>query len=208
MNSNRKRFTFAADEAATATNPVGVLEAADGQDRRTITGYAVVWGAKSWPSLFDGSRYRFAKGSIEWTPEVFALWHHQYARPLGSTANGSLRLTEDDTGVRVEIDLDDTTDGRDLFQNVKSRLVRGMSFGGLMDGCKLSADDPNTYDVVHFVADEVTATIVPSMTETQLQIKTEYTRKQQEVFRAQRRELDRLKLALLQPGRVSAQRGR
>jgi hypothetical protein len=46
--------------------------------------------------------------------DVRALVDHDTGRVIGRTSAKTLRLSEDDTGLRAEIDLPDTTDGRDL----------------------------------------------------------------------------------------------
>src|SRR4051812_35448932 len=114
---NREQYeAFAV--AKGATNPVEVIE---GDGKRTLVGYAVVWGAVS-SVRADGYRHQYMRGSIEWEPTVNALWAHSLAHPIGSTANGTLRITEDEIGARVEIDLPLTTVGNDTLENVRTRL--------------------------------------------------------------------------------------
>jgi HK97 family phage prohead protease len=59
---------------------------------------------------------------------VFALFNHSKDNVIGTTANGTLRLIEDSRGLRFEVDMPDTTLGRDLLALVRRGDVVGASF--------------------------------------------------------------------------------
>lgn len=61
--------------------------------------------------------------------DVVALVHHNPELVLGRRSAGTLTLEEDDHGLRFEIDLPDTTVGRDVAVSVGRGDVRGASFG-------------------------------------------------------------------------------
>lgn len=61
--------------------------------------------------------------------DVRALIDHDTGRVIGRSSAGTLRLQEDDKGLHVEIDLPDTTDGRDLAVQLERGDISGMSFG-------------------------------------------------------------------------------
>lgn len=61
--------------------------------------------------------------------DVRALIDHDTGRVIGRSAAGTLRLAEDERGLFVEIDLPDTTDGRDLAVQLERGDISGMSFG-------------------------------------------------------------------------------
>ena len=61
--------------------------------------------------------------------DVVALAHHDQARPLGRVSAGTLKLALDDQGLRFEVQLPETTDGRDVREQVRTGLVNGSSFG-------------------------------------------------------------------------------
>lgn len=63
------------------------------------------------------------------TADVRALIDHDSGRVIGRSSAGTLRLREDDKGLFVEIDLPDTTDGRDLAVQLERGDISGMSFG-------------------------------------------------------------------------------
>jgi hypothetical protein len=100
-----------------------------------LGGYAAVFGAAS-RTLDDGSGpfvERIAPGafagSLGGKEDVKALLNHNTDIVLGSTAAGTLRLVEDQRGLGFELDLPDTTAGRDLAVSVGRGDIRGMSFG-------------------------------------------------------------------------------
>jgi HK97 family phage prohead protease len=185
------------------------IEAIDKDGKRTLFGYAVVWGAISSPRR-DGFRHRFAKGSITWASPTFALWSHDTATPLGSTANQTLVIEEDDHGAKVTINLDSTTEADTALIRVRDRLVNGMSFGGRRLAYDRSAD-PKVIDVTAFVADDVSLTIIPAMVETsvvtadQAQLLDDEKKKKGLTTQLQKTMLERIKLSILKPtGRASA----
>jgi len=63
------------------------------------------------------------------TADVRALIAHDSGRVIGRSKAGTLRLSEDAKGLLVEIDLPDTTDGRDLAVQLERGDISGMSFG-------------------------------------------------------------------------------
>ena len=106
------------------------LRAADDQPDR-LTGYAAVFNSLS--EDLGGFRERIAPGAFKRTlndnADVLALVGHKRDLPLGRTASGTLTLAEDDRGLRIAIDLPDTSYARDLRASVKRRDITGMSFG-------------------------------------------------------------------------------
>lgn len=61
--------------------------------------------------------------------DVLALFNHNRDQFLGRSKAGTLRLSEDKHGLIYEIDLPDTTVGRDLAHLLERGDVRGSSFG-------------------------------------------------------------------------------
>lgn len=97
-------------------------------ERRTIGGYAAVFNTETDIGWF---RERIAPGAFATaiSGDVRALFDHDPGRVLGRTISGTLRLAEDATGLSCEIDLPDTSDGRDVETLVARGDVSGMSFG-------------------------------------------------------------------------------
>lgn len=101
---------------------------ADG-DKMTLTGYAAVFGeAADIGGYFSEVIARGAFTETLKTSDVRAYFDHDRGRVLGRVSANTLRLTEDSKGLAVEIDLPDTTDGRDVRTLVERGDITGMSF--------------------------------------------------------------------------------
>jgi len=99
-------------------------------DGMTFTGYAIRYNSRSEDMGFreiilPGAVSR----SLKSRNEIKAFVNHNTDNVLGSTRAGTLRLDDDAKGLLAEIDLPDTTYGRDLSISVKRGDVSGMSFG-------------------------------------------------------------------------------
>lgn len=102
---------------------------ADGSGTVTVSGYAAVFGeAADIGGWFTEVIARGAFTNTLRTADVRAYFDHDTGRVLGRQSAGTLRLSEDDKGLRVEIDLPDTSDGRDVKTLVERGDVSGMSF--------------------------------------------------------------------------------
>jgi len=73
------------------------------------------------PGAFDGMMSR--------PDDVRGLWNHNSDKVLGRNTAGTMRITTDQTGARYEIDVPDTTPGRDAVVSVERGDVTGSSFG-------------------------------------------------------------------------------
>lgn len=104
-----------------------VREDADGM---TFEGYAAVFNSPSEPLPFIE---RIAPGAFKRTlrerSDVKLLWNHDSSQVLGSTRAGTLKLTEDERGLRVWAQLPNTTAGRDAAELIRRGDVDAMSFG-------------------------------------------------------------------------------
>lgn len=103
------------------------LRADDG--KKTVKGYAAVFNSQT--DIGGYFRESIAPGAFKDAigGDVRALVDHDSGRVIGRTKAGTLRLSEDERGLAVEIDLPDTTDGRDLAALVERGDIDGMSFG-------------------------------------------------------------------------------
>ena len=61
--------------------------------------------------------------------DVKLLVNHDTGRVLASTRSGTMKLYEDEVGLRVEASLPNTTDGRDMAELLKRGDLNKMSFG-------------------------------------------------------------------------------
>lgn len=67
--------------------------------------------------------------SLKSRNDVMLLWNHDAGQPLASTRSGTMKLTEDEVGLRVEARLPQTTLGKDLAILLRDGIVGKMSFG-------------------------------------------------------------------------------
>lgn len=113
-------------ETRTLTRP---LEFRAGDSGKKIGGYAAVFNSET--DIGGYFREVIAPGAFKEAVkgDVRALIDHDSGRVIGRTSSKTLRLSEDDNGLAVEIDLPDTTDGRDIATLVERGDISGMSFG-------------------------------------------------------------------------------
>lgn len=117
----------AAAETRVLTRTVELRATGDGTN--VATGYAAVFNRNS--EDLGGFTESVAPGAFDKTlreADVVALWNHDEQDLLGRTSARTLRLSTDEVGLRYEIDLPDTTAGRDLAVLLERGDVRGSSF--------------------------------------------------------------------------------
>jgi HK97 family phage prohead protease len=153
-------------ETRTLIRPIEVRAGSTG---RTVAGYAAVFGSTA--DIGDSFREIIAPGAFSRSlgGDVMALVHHDRSRVLGRTTAGTLRMKEDDTGLAVEIDLPDTTDGRDMAVSIERGDVSGMSFGFIVTKQTWDETGPvpmRTIEAVDLI--EVTITAFPAYADTSI----------------------------------------
>jgi uncharacterized protein len=117
------------------------LEVREGGDGMTFEGYAAVFNSPSEPLPFTEVIAPGAfKRSLQGRHRMMLLWNHDTSQPLASTRNGSLKLVEDNVGLRVSATLPNTTLGRDIAEQIRSGLTDSMSFGFQVKKDSWSAD--------------------------------------------------------------------
>jgi len=104
------------------------VEARADDDGMRLAGYAAVFNDASVPLPFKESIAPGAfRKTLSETPDVRLLINHE-GLPVARTKNDTLKLYEDDRGLRFEADLADTQEGRDIYELVKRGDVDQMSF--------------------------------------------------------------------------------
>lgn len=109
---------------------IRIADASDEKSMPTIVGYAAVFN--QWSEDLGGFRERIAPGAFAdalKTDDVRALFNHNPDHILGRNIAGTLRLSEDSEGLRIEIDPPDTQVARDLIVSMRRGDITQMSFG-------------------------------------------------------------------------------
>jgi HK97 family phage prohead protease len=171
----------------------------------TLSGYAIVWNVLSVDR--GGYKVRLLPGSATFATPTHAIFHHDFSQVLGSTANNTLRITPDGYGVKVEIDLPNTTHGRDTAELVRRGDVNGMSFA-MVDDPEATETTENGIVIVNaksFVVDEVTVTAIPAFPQAKVDVRQPLNPPASYAARnSQSLQLERLNLDMIgQPGQRS-----
>lgn len=97
----------------------------------TFVGYAAMFDSPSQPLPFVEriQRGAFGKSLNNRRRDVRLYVNHNSDYVLASKRSGTLRLEEDDRGLRVEADLPNTTYANDLRELMRTGVVDKMSFG-------------------------------------------------------------------------------
>lgn len=179
---------------------------------RTITGYAVKWNMKSHPMQEDGIKFteQFSKGAFSESltkDDQRALWSHDMSKILGRTKNGSLRLKEDNIGLRFELDLPNTTVGQDVYESVKRGDIDGVSFGFSMEAEEW--DDKNKGGIVRTITKaklfEISPVTFPAYPDSEVSARNENPFKR---YLEERKQKDLRKRLLLKIKLRNIQRGK
>jgi uncharacterized protein len=99
-------------------------------DKPKIEGYSAVFDQLS--DDLGGFREKIAKGAFAKSiteDDVRALFNHDSNYVLGRNKNGTLKLVEDDHGLKVEIEPPDTQFANDLLKQIERGDINQMSFG-------------------------------------------------------------------------------
>jgi hypothetical protein len=112
---------------------VELRAAADGKGPGTCVGYAAVF--EKFSEDLGHFREKVARGAFAAClgQDVRALANHDPNLLLGRTKSGTCRMAEDELGLRVEIDLPDTSTGRDIAEQIRRGDMDGMSFSFTTD---------------------------------------------------------------------------
>jgi len=107
-----------------------VREQDDGKLTETIRGYAALYNVRTSLGWFDEM---IAPGAFDdvLDDDVRVLINHDPSQIVGRCNNGkgSARIFTDDTGLGFELEIPDTTIGRDLLRNIELGNITQCSFG-------------------------------------------------------------------------------
>ncbi len=133
------------------TGDFTIEERGEGDSKTSVLiGYGAVFNSLS--QNLGGFREQIAPGAFDKVLEddVRALFNHDPSLLLGRNEANTLRLSVDGTGLRYEIDLPDTSIGRDVAVSVKRGDISGSSFSFqvMEDSWHLDDDDREIRTIV------------------------------------------------------------
>jgi uncharacterized protein len=112
-----------------------------------------------------------------------ALWNHNSDMVLGNTRAGTLKLWEDELGLRFEIEPPNTQAGRDAVESIRRGDIDGNSFG--FSVVRQQWDDKDPKLVKRYLDDvelfEISPTAFPAYKQTSVSVRTAYEEYQQEI---------------------------
>lgn len=142
---------------------------------KTLTGYAAVFNARSvdlggWTEQIQPGAFT---RTLKEMPDVFALYHHDSALILGRTASGTLQMAEDETGLRFQCVLPETTTANDLAALIERGDVTGCSFGFCTRKDEWTTDprSPLVRTLLDVDLYEITITAMPAYPQTALALR-------------------------------------
>lgn len=126
---NQDRKGAAMQKLETRRTPSNFEIREDG-DGMTFEGYAAVFNSPSEPLPFIERILPGAfKRSLKARNNILFYFNHDSGNPLASTRSGTLKLAEDDRGLRVSAKLPNTSLGRDVAELIRTGVLDAMSFG-------------------------------------------------------------------------------
>ncbi len=97
---------------------------------RIVTGYAAVFNSRT--LLWEGLEEVISPGAFSKAlsnSDVRCLFDHDWGKVLGRTKSGTLRLEEDERGLKFEVELPNTTDASNLIESMSRGDIDQCSFG-------------------------------------------------------------------------------
>ncbi|USK85721.1 HK97 family phage prohead protease [Peribacillus asahii] len=151
------------------------VEVRSDENKNIITGYAAEFDKLSVPLW--GFREKIRKGAFQKSLEtntVKALWNHDTNLVLGSSKNGTLKLWEDDRGLRFELEPPNTTWGKDAMESIRRGDVDGVSFGFEVEKEEWDTTDPNSTirTLVEVQLHEISPTPFPAYPQTSVGVRS------------------------------------
>lgn len=102
-------------------------------EKMVIGGYALKFN--TWSEDLGGFKETISSDSLNDTnlDDVRCLVDHEPSQILGRSTSGTLKLEVDETGLKFECTLPNTTLARDIYENIKLGNVNQCSFGFILN---------------------------------------------------------------------------
>lgn len=146
----------------------------EGDDSPRIVGYAAKFNSPS--GDLGGFTEIIRRGAFAKTlqeADVRALWNHDSNYVLGRSKSGTLRLSEDDEGLRIEIDPPETQWAQDLITSIDRGDVDQMSFAfrAIQDKWTGTPEDP-VRELLEVRLLDVSPVTYPAYEETEVSVRS------------------------------------
>ena len=144
-------------------------------DSSNLSGYAVVFDEDT--TIGNQFTERVKRGAFDGVDmsKTFALFNHDWDKPLGKVGK-NLTLSQDERGLKFDLELPNTSYANDLIENVRSGIVEGCSFGFTIadDSWTRSEDGGLPSRVIERVGElfEITLTHIPAYPTTEVAMRS------------------------------------
>ena len=122
------------------------------EESRMISGYAAVFDSDS--EDLGGFTERIERGAFAEAikvSDVRALFNHDNNMILARTASGTLRIYEDERGLKYEFEAPNTNVGNDVLEMIKRGDISQSSFGFTVEQDSWAKRDGTTYRTINKV---------------------------------------------------------
>lgn len=164
----------------------------------SFEGYVVKYDTRShFLGFYETVDKRAFDNTLKEDNNIFALYNHDWDKPLASTRNKSLELSTDDTGLRFKLTPKaNTSFMKDVRELVNSGELRGMSFGFRVRDDEWTTKDGHDYRTLKDVdIAEITLTHRPAYESSEVSIRSYEDYKAEKEQEEQRnKDLELLKL--------------
>ena len=139
----------------------------------TLIGYAAIFNSRT--TLWEGfdeivAPNAFSK-SLSENRDVRSLRDHDWAKVLGRTKSGTLRLFEDERGLKFEVDIPNTSYANDLVESMERGDINQCSFGFFITKEELDWDsDPVVRTILEVDLWEVSIVSIPAYDDTEASV--------------------------------------
>lgn len=123
--------------------------------------------------------------AIKEKQDVRALIDHNHSLIIGRTAAGTLKLTEDERGLKVEIHPPNTTLARDLVENIKLGNISQMSFAFRVSRARWTEEEnqPDLREIEDVDLIDVSPVTYPAYEDTEI-----FARSAEDIYKTYQRE--------------------
>src|SRR5699024_4707879 len=171
-------------------------------------GYVVRFNTRShYLGFYEKVDKRAFDNTLEREDNIFALFNHDWDKPLASTRNKSLELFTDDEGLRFRLTPKaNTSFMNDVRELVNSGELRGMSFGFIVNEDEWESRDGEDYRTLKDVdVAEVTLTHRPAHESSEVSLRSYEAFKEEQ--RKEKQKEDDLQLLRLKSNLIKMTNG-